>query len=86
MDYTGTWLLVAGGGGYQFGDTAAPYCNDPSGTCINGTGGATDGYVWFTNGHNPWHDEYYWLDGEVYLQIQEGPGAYNVGIIPVSKL
>ncbi len=47
--------------------------------------GDTDGYVWFTNGHNPWHDEYFWLDGEIYLQTQEDPGAYNVGAVPVSK-
>ncbi|KAL4758213.1 uncharacterized protein BDW70DRAFT_162789 [Aspergillus foveolatus] len=64
--------------------TPATYCNDPSGTCINGTGGAADGYVWFTNGDNPRHDEYYWLDGELYLQIQEEPGAYNVGVTSVT--
>lgn len=86
MKPNGTWLPVAGGGGYRMGDSSpAPYCNDPSGNCFNGTGGDTDGYVWFTNGHNPWHNEYYWLDGEVYLQTQEGPGDYNVGVSPISK-
>ncbi|GAQ45759.1 hypothetical protein AtubIFM55763_004876 [Aspergillus tubingensis] len=85
MKPNGTWLPVAGGGGYQMGDNSpAPYCNDPSGNCFNGTGGDTDGYVWFTNGHNPWHNEYYWLDGEVYLQTQEGPGDYNVGVSPIT--
>ncbi|KAL4812976.1 hypothetical protein BDW67DRAFT_188097 [Aspergillus spinulosporus] len=51
MDYNGIWILVAGGGGYHFGNTPASYCNNPSCTCINGTGGTTDGYVWLTNGH-----------------------------------
>ncbi|PWY75758.1 hypothetical protein BO83DRAFT_387770 [Aspergillus eucalypticola CBS 122712] len=85
MKPNGTWLPVAGGGGYQMGDDSpAPYCNDPRGNCFTGPGGDTDGYVWFTNGHNPWHSEYYWLDGGVYLQTQEGPGDYNVGVSPIT--
>lgn len=84
--HTGTWQLVAGGGGYQMGQhDPAPYCNDPSGSCFNGTGGATYGYTWFNNLANPWHDSYYWLDGEVKLSIQEMTGLYNVAVQTSSK-
>jgi hypothetical protein len=68
------------------GDYPATYCNDPSGNCFNGTGGETDGYIWFSNNHNPWHDEYYWLDGEVYLSDSGVAWLLNVAVLPVNKL
>lgn len=71
---------MAGGSGIQFGDHPASFCNDPSGVCYNATGGSTDGYTWFTDGANPWRNEYYWLDGEVTLMTQEGTGLYNIGV------
>ncbi|KAH8888141.1 hypothetical protein GQ53DRAFT_768024 [Thozetella sp. PMI_491] len=77
---TGTFKLVAGGGGMQHADHPAPFCNDPSGVCYNATGGTTYGYTWFTNLANHWHNEYYWLDGQVTLQTREGTGLYNVGV------
>ncbi|KAL1875112.1 hypothetical protein Plec18167_005782 [Paecilomyces lecythidis] len=80
VDYTGTWDLVAGGGGFQYADSPAPFCNDGSGTCLNATGGSDDGYTWFTNGANHWHNEYYWLDGQVTIKTQEGTGEYNVAL------
>ncbi|KAI1250701.1 hypothetical protein MGN70_007758 [Eutypa lata] len=78
IDTSGTFVQVAGGSGWQFGDSPAPFCNDPSGTCLNATGGSDYGYTWFTNGANHWHNEYYWLDGQVTLQTSEGTGLYNV--------
>lgn len=77
---TGTWLLVAGRGGFQYADSPAPFCNDPSGVRFNATGGTDDGYTWFTNGANHWHNEYYWLDGEVTLLTQEGQVQYNIAV------
>ncbi|KAI1380192.1 hypothetical protein F4677DRAFT_253488 [Hypoxylon crocopeplum] len=77
---TGTFQFVAGGGGMQYADHPAPFCNDPSGTCYNATGGTDYGYTWFANGANHWHNEYYWLDGDVTLRTQEGTGLYNVAV------
>ncbi len=82
---SGTFLLVAGGSGFQFGDSPAPFCNDSSGTCRNATGGSDYGYTYFANGANHWHNEYYWLDGQVTLQTQEGTGLYNVAVNTTSK-
>lgn len=85
IDPSGTFQLVAGGSGFQFGDNPAPFCNDPSGTCLNATGGNDYGYTWFTSGINHWHNEYYWLDGKVTLQTQEALGLYNVAVNVTSK-
>lgn len=85
IDASGTFVQVAGGSGWQFGDSPAPFCNDPSGTCLNATGGSDYGYTWFTNGANHWHNEYYWLDGQVTLQTSEGTGLYNVAANVTSK-
>lgn len=69
----------------QYRDHPAPFCNDPSGVCYNATGGTDYGYTWFTNLANHWHNEYYWLDGEVTLKTQEGTGLYNVAVNITSK-
>lgn len=82
--HSGTFKLVAGGGGFQYADTPAPFCNDASGVCHNATGGTDDGYTWFTNKANHWHNEYYWLDGEVTLRTQESTGLYNVAVETIS--
>jgi hypothetical protein len=69
----------------QYADHPAPFCNDASGVCYNATGGTDDGYTWFTNLANHWHNEYYWLDGQVTLKTLEGTGLYNVGVNITSK-
>ena len=85
IDASGTFQLVAGGSGFQFADSPAPFCNDPTGNCLNATGGEQYGYTWFTNGANHWHNEYYWLDGKVTLQTKETLGLYNVAANVTSK-
>ncbi|KAL4892352.1 hypothetical protein BDV59DRAFT_202854 [Aspergillus ambiguus] len=82
MNATNVWKLVAGGGTWRMADSPASYCNDPSGVCVNNTGGSDYGYTWFTNGANHWHDEYFWLDGNITLQTNEGTGLYNVAAQP----
>ncbi|KAI8959488.1 hypothetical protein F5Y11DRAFT_332982 [Daldinia sp. FL1419] len=79
----GSFILTAGGGGFQYADNPAPFCNAPSGTgCANATGSTETGYTYGLANH--WHNEYYWLDGEVTVRTNEGAGLYNVGLRVVS--
>ncbi|ORY60263.1 uncharacterized protein BCR38DRAFT_444436 [Pseudomassariella vexata] len=82
---TGSFILTAGGGGFQYADNnPAPFCNSPSGTsCVNATGSDETGYTYgFLKNH--WHNEYYWLDGDVTVHTNEGTGLYNVALAVVS--
>ncbi|KAI1400812.1 hypothetical protein F4819DRAFT_509083 [Hypoxylon fuscum] len=78
---TGSFILTAGGGGFQYADNnPVPFCNAPSGTgCANATGSTETGYTYgFLTNH--WHNEYYWLDGDVTVKTNEGTGLYNVAL------
>ncbi|KAI0892781.1 hypothetical protein F4806DRAFT_221628 [Annulohypoxylon nitens] len=75
---TGTFLFVAGGGGYQLTDKPQ---GCPQGTgCLNFTGSTEYGYSYPTDDYNPWHNMYYYLDGEVTITNHEAGGLYNVGV------
>jgi hypothetical protein len=81
-DKSGTFLSVAGGGGYAQSDQP-PSCYDSSDSCKNYTGSTNYGYSWFTDMADPYHNEYYYLDGEITITNHESPGLYNVGVAPV---
>jgi hypothetical protein len=81
---SGTFLSVAAGGGYQQSD-APPSCHDAGDHCLNYTGSTTHGYSYFTDKHNPYHNEYYWLNGQVTITNHESPGLYNLGVAPVGR-
>ncbi|KAI4865567.1 hypothetical protein F4820DRAFT_469701 [Hypoxylon rubiginosum] len=79
---SGTFLLVAGGGGYQISD-APQGC--PMGTgCVNFTGADEYGYSYPWDGYDPWHNMYYYLDGSVTITNHEAGGLYNVGVMAYS--
>ncbi|KAI1098663.1 hypothetical protein F4804DRAFT_324064 [Jackrogersella minutella] len=78
-DISGTFLFVAGGGGYQMTDKPQ---GCPQGTgCLNFTGSTEFGYSYPWDDYNPWHNMYYYLDGEVNITNHEAGGLYNVGIM-----
>ncbi|KAI1417221.1 hypothetical protein F5Y13DRAFT_82042 [Hypoxylon sp. FL1857] len=75
---SGTFLFVAGGGGYQMTDTPQGY---PQGTGYQNFTSANEfRYSYFPDGYNPWHNMYYYLDGEVTITNHEAGGLYNVGV------
>jgi hypothetical protein len=71
---------VAGGGGYKQSDRPAS-----SHTSLSFTGSTGYGYMWFTDNANPYHNEYYWLDGTVTITNHETSGNCNLGAAAVCK-
>ncbi|KAI1760957.1 hypothetical protein GGR53DRAFT_54557 [Hypoxylon sp. FL1150] len=79
---TDTFLLVAGGGGYQFSDTPQT-CAMGTG-CVNYTGAAEYGYSYWPDGFDPWRNMFYYLDGSVTIINHESGGLYNVAVEAIS--
>jgi hypothetical protein len=73
---SGAWLYVGGGGGYNLGDPQP----ETTGTWL---GNAEEGLSYLPPGVPiPWHGEFYYLDGEVTVAIQETDGLYNLFVSP----
>jgi hypothetical protein len=73
---SGTFLHAGGGGGENLGDPMP-------GTTGTYMGNDEDGLSTMPDGvETPWHTEFYYLDGEVTITIQETDGLYNLTISP----
>ncbi len=76
FNVTGTLLRVGGGGGYHLDDPLA-------GTTGTYMGNAEEGISYMAPGaETPWHHEYYYLDGEVTIVLNENQGLHNVEVQP----
>ena len=73
---TGTFLRAGGGGGENLGDPMPGTTGTFMGNAETGLSTMPDGV------EPPWHTEFYYLDGEVTIAIQETDGLYNVTISP----
>jgi hypothetical protein len=73
---SGTFLHVGGGGGNNLGDPQP----ETTGTWL---GNAEEGLSYMPAGvPTPWHGEFYYLDGQVTIAIQETDGLYNLFVSP----
>jgi hypothetical protein len=69
---SGTWLHVGGGGGKNLGDPEP----GTSGTFM---GNPEEGISFMPEGvPTPWQNEFYYLDGQVTIELNETDGLYNI--------